>query len=449
MSAQRKRVEALDARLRAEAARDPRSMFSKIPQLPQNKLNDSDLYDSDTTTVEAVLRRILDIKALRKTLLAQKPPANELLIENLDNRILALEHFKENLKLQREREREEEKKHDSPPKPSQRPPVSAPKAVLKLKPSKKKPVKPKKPVSVKKTEVKEANLLPHTRAREFVNIVVDIAGLNFGENGPKISRNFVLVINERLYAWIQAVMSYLLLIRDPHAGPRKTITLDEISAAIEAQNPGLTKDLEGRMHDIQSYAVKRKRKTSFIVRAHVRKAMKEFLHGRRVQVAAVDCVHDALFLRAFEVLSIVAKQLHLKKRVLFTTCPPFVVSSKTKRARSHAKTDTMNPLIELSDEDTAFPEPEDIELEDEDTEEEDDDEDDDDWEANNEDMNAEEENISVEEEDATPAMSAAIVDFDEEDSEAEDGAEGDATDGDWEVDNVTEAVDEMHIHTLE
>ncbi len=393
----------------AETSRDPRVLFANIPR-------PAPVLDLDLITKQDIENRLKDLKDLR---ISFEPPKkkltkrqqkqqrytltnNQLRTELLDARIAKLEMFLEQL------QEDEEKKYESPPRktPVQKKPMSKPRK--------------ERASSPEKVSLKEADLLPYTRVKEFINMVVEKTGYDF-PNGAKVSRGFVVALNMRFYEWIESVMSVLLLLHNPSATAKKTITTEEVQAAIEAQNPGLTRNLDERVQALE----KRQKKTRFVVRARVQQSMKSFLHGKRIQVAAVDLVRDALLLRSFEVLSLMTKFLAEKNRVIFKVCPPFS-SSKTRKSRG--KIESMNPLMDLDDWDSE----EDGEItkssSEDDLHEEDEVEEEMEWAANNDNMSAE------------------IIDFDESDTEGEEN-EGDGTEGSSSGDDIAGDMEEMNIHT--
>jgi len=188
------------------------------------------------------------------------------------------------------------------------------------------------PKKQKEVSLKQANLLPFTRVRHLLQHVV--SGLNARANlhkGFKVGRTFIVELNRRMFEWIDAVLSNIIIVRhteDADCDNKHRISEDEIKQAVEALCPGLLNMTSA--HKKATLAYYKKPSTSLIVHKNFRFAMKTVLHNQHVSKAAVELFEQALFLRTHEMLTTLAEQLERKKRVVFKVCPPLVSLAKSK-----------------------------------------------------------------------------------------------------------------------
>ncbi len=190
-------------------------------------------------------------------------------------------------------------------------------------------------------------LLPVSRVRTLLKFVV--TSLDEGKK-YKIGGDFVQELNKSFVDWTNLVLSNIRLVRKLNGKgntktkrcKNKTLTHADMQIAIDMVEPGLLK--RNNKHN------KFFTNNPLIVVTHLRHNMNlTFRRKQRIAKDGVQLLIRALCFRAFEVMTVLVKQLKQRKKTILKVCPAF--GGIGKPSRSVAFAGTMNPSMDVDSED--------------------------------------------------------------------------------------------------
>ncbi len=179
--------------------------------------------------------------------------------------------------------------------------------------------------------VMTGTLLPDTRIRTLLKTIASNFDRTFPEFNNvariKITKEFAASLNQQLENWVRTIMSNIEFTSQSDNSKHgkissvscttKTVKEDVIRDAVELARPKLLQHLNTKISRLADDD------RLLVTKTRLLDTMKAYASKRRIAKDALELMRKALFVRAYEVLLVLMKQMHKEHRDTFDVCPPF------------------------------------------------------------------------------------------------------------------------------